>query len=110
MNFAALTSVEPADTGLASGLMNTAQRIGSGIGISALLAVLVARAGSLGAPTDAAALSAGFQWVFLGAAAFALLGWALALLVIQQPKPSTAEAQGNNEPTRARPPEFSFHH
>ena len=40
-NIAAVTAVEQADTGLASGLVNTAQRIGSGVGI-ALLSVLFA--------------------------------------------------------------------
>jgi EmrB/QacA subfamily drug resistance transporter len=92
VNIAALTAVEQADSGLASGLMNTAQRVGSGIGIAVLVAVLVARVGAFGTQTDAATLSAGFQLAFLGAAAFAVLGSVLALLVIQQPKQAPQEA------------------
>ncbi|HEX9413735.1 MAG TPA: MFS transporter [Ktedonobacterales bacterium] len=64
VNIAALTAVEQADSGLASGLMNTAQRVGSGIGISALVAVFVARVGAFGTQADAATLSAGFQVAF----------------------------------------------
>lgn len=110
VNIAALTAVEQADSGLASGLMNTAQRVGSGIGISALVAVFVARVGSFGAPTDAATLSAGFRLAFLGAAAFALLGSALALVIIRQPKRAPAVAEGGKEPAPAGARQFTFHH
>lgn len=117
VNIAALTAVEQADSGLASGLMNTAQRVGSGIGISALVAVLVARSasdGAFGAHTDATSLSAGFQLAFLGAAAFALLGSVLALLLIRQPKHERAVAAGgresDKEPVTAGARKFSFHH
>lgn len=77
--------------------MNTAQRLGSGIGISALIAVFVARVGAFGAQTDAATLSAGFRLVFLGAAAFAVLGSALPLAIIRQPKSAPAVAASGNE-------------
>lgn len=122
VNIAALTAVEQADAGLASGLMNTAQRVGSGIGISALVAVLVARVGAdtafgtVGVQTDAATLSAGFQLAFLGAAAFALLGSALALAIIRQPKqtpkeaPAAAEDEQELAPTGPHARKFSFHH
>jgi hypothetical protein len=42
-NIAAVTAVEQADTGLASGLVNTMQRIGSGIGIALLSALVRSR-------------------------------------------------------------------
>ena len=106
VNVAALTAVAQADTGLASGLINTAQRVVSGIGISALIAVFVARAGASTAGASAATLSAGFGLAFLGAAAFALLGAALALLIIRQPRAAADEEQ----PTAASAHKFSFHH
>ncbi|HZC04811.1 MAG TPA: MFS transporter [Ktedonobacterales bacterium] len=109
-NIAALTAVGQADSGLASGLMNTAQRVGSGIGISVLVAVFVARAGSFGAQTDAATLSAGFRLAFLGAAAFALLGSALALLIIRPPKQTSASAGSDHDATTIGARKISFHH
>ena len=47
-NIAAVTAVEQADTGLASGLVNTMQRIGSGIGIALLSALFAVRVALLG--------------------------------------------------------------
>jgi len=110
VSVAALTAVEQADAGLASGLMNTAQRVGSGIGIAALLAVFVARIGAVGVQTDAATLSAGFQWAFLGAAAFALLGSVLTLAIIRQPKQAPAVALSDEKPEASQARTFSFHH
>jgi len=115
VNVAALTAVGQADTGLASGLMNTAQRVGSGIGIAALLAVFVARVGVSPTGISATTLSAGFQLAFVGAAAFALLGAALALAIIRQPRRAPADAT-DDEAARARElapagrRAFSFHH
>lgn len=110
VNIAALTAAEQDEAGLASGLMNTAQRIGSGIGISALIAVFVARVGSFGAQTNAAALSAGFGLAFLGAAAFALLGAAIALLVIRQPKQAPVDADESDTRATTGARTFHFHH
>jgi hypothetical protein len=113
VNIAALTAVEQADSGLASGLMNTAQRIGSGLGISALVAVFVARVGQVGAVgdhTNAVALSAGFQLAFLGAAALALLGAALALVILRQPKPEQFVGQNDQKLAAASSRPFTFHH
>lgn len=111
VNIAALTAVKPSESGLASGLMNTAQRIGSGIGISALVAVYVARVQMFGAQSGAAALSAGFQWAFLGAALIALLGAALTLAVIRQHKPEPAADDGPElAATGGVRRQFHFHH
>jgi EmrB/QacA subfamily drug resistance transporter len=110
VNVAALTAVDQADAGLASGLMNTAQRVGSGIGIALLLAVFVARVGVAGDHASAATLSAGFELAFLGAAAFAVLGSALTLAIIQQPKRASAVAQGDEESDASKAQTLSFHH
>jgi MFS family permease len=115
VNIAALTAVRQSDTGVESGLMNTAQRVGSGIGIAALVAVFAARVGASGSAVSAAALSAGFQLAFLGAAGFALLGAALALVIIRQPRRAPAETpEGadtrDHQPATAGAHSFSFHH
>ena len=109
-NIAAVTAVKPDETGLASGLMNTAQRVGSGIGIAILTAVFVARIGSSAAPTSSAALAAGFQAGFLGAAIFAILGAMLTLAIIRQPKHVTGAVEGHGELAAAGERKFHFHH
>ena len=110
-NIAAVTAVAPSDTGLASGLMNTTQRVGSGIGIAVLTAVFVARVGPITAHTDPAALSAGFQAGFLGAAIFALLGAVLTLALLRRPRQDDHGAtEGGHEPAPAGAHKLPFHH
>lgn len=109
-NIAAVTAVSQEETGLASGLMNTAQRVGSGIGIAVLTSVLVARAGSFDAATSHSALAAGFQAGFLGAALFAILGAVLALAIIRAPKQAQSEVEASKEGELAGARKFHFHH
>ena len=89
-NIAAVTAVEQADTGLAAGLVNTMQRIGSGIGIVLLSALFVARIGPLPAHLTPSTLVPGFQVAFLGAAFFAALGAVLTLLIIRGKRDTSA--------------------
>jgi MFS family permease len=113
-NIAAVTAVPNEETGLASGLMNTTQRVGSGIGIATLTAVLVARLGPLSGQTSPALLASGFQTGFLGAALFALLGAVLTLLIIRQTKQAHADVTGDVEGDKDLAPagtrKFHFHH
>jgi len=77
----AVEAVEPDDAGLASGLVNSVQRIGSGIGVAVLTAVAIAVAGTLdGAPADVAP---GIRAAFAGASVFALLGAACAFVLLR---------------------------
>ncbi len=89
-NMAAVTAVEQDDTGLASGLVNTTQRIGSGVGIALLSALFAARVGQLSAHPTPSSLVPGFQAAFLGAAFFALLGAVLTLLIIRGKQDETS--------------------
>ncbi len=97
-NIAAVTAVAKADTGLASGLVNTMQRIGSGVGIALLSVLFAARVGQLPAHPTSSSLVPGFQVAFLGAALFAALGAVLTLLIIRgKPGGSPARSDGRQE-------------
>jgi EmrB/QacA subfamily drug resistance transporter len=80
---AAMGDVAPAESGLASGLVNTAFMMGGALGLAALASLAAARSKSLGASGEGlrAALAAGYHAAFLlgavFAAAAALLGAAL---------------------------------
>ncbi|WP_407361495.1 DHA2 family efflux MFS transporter permease subunit [Microbacterium sp. LBN7] len=72
----AVDGVEGGEAGLAGGLINTSQQIGGAVGLAVLGTIAGLRTASLearGAAT-ADALTGGFAWLFLGAAALAVLG------------------------------------
>ncbi|MFE7563284.1 MFS transporter [Kitasatospora sp. NPDC057500] len=82
----ALTVPNPAEGGLASGIVNTSYQIGSALGLAAMTAVAAANGSrELG---DPAALTDGFSAAFLGAAALALLGALASALTIRTAKSS----------------------
>lgn len=82
----AVHGVADDEAGLASGLVNTSQQIGGAIGLAVLTTVASARIDHLlgGGVAEAQALTGGFSWVFLGAAAFALIGATAVLVVVRQ--------------------------
>ena len=70
---AAMSDVDPAESGLASGVVNTAFMMGGALGLAVLASLAAARSGGLssaGAPA-LAALNAGYQLAFLIGAGFA---------------------------------------
>jgi len=85
----AMKSVPDRDTGIVGGVVNTAQRVGSGLGASTVTAVVAAWATS-NPDSPAAGLIGGLQAAFLAAAAFALIGALTAALAFA---PQTAPAQ-----------------
>jgi EmrB/QacA subfamily drug resistance transporter len=69
---AATRGVPRGDAGVAAGLVNTMQRVGSSVGLAVLTAVATARTRALAAPGhQAAAVVGGYDRAFLIAAAFA---------------------------------------
>ncbi|MFF0293098.1 MFS transporter [Kitasatospora sp. NPDC004614] len=83
----ALAVPNPAEGGLASGIVNTSYQVGSALGLAAMTAVAAANgAREIGNPV---ALTHGFSAAFLGAAALALLGALASLLTLRTPAPAT---------------------
>ncbi|HEX2312128.1 MAG TPA: hypothetical protein VHJ17_00210, partial [Thermomonospora sp.] len=81
----AVTAVDTADTGIAAGVVNTAQRVGSGLGVTALLVLAGTVTGS--APTLNDHVN-GIRAGFTVAAALAALGCALTLTLLRTPAPT----------------------
>jgi EmrB/QacA subfamily drug resistance transporter len=86
ISIAALAGVESAEAGLASGLINTSQQIGSALGIAAMSAIATPRTDDAlaGGATQASALVTGFHGAFVAAVIVAGLGIAVALTLIRR--------------------------
>ncbi|KJQ54344.1 DHA2 family efflux MFS transporter permease subunit [Microbacterium sp. SA39] len=72
----AVAGVEGGEAGLAGGLINTSQQIGGAVGLAVLGTIAGLRTAELenAGATAAHALTGGFSWLFLGAAALAVVG------------------------------------
>jgi EmrB/QacA subfamily drug resistance transporter len=97
MLLAAMSDVQPQDSGIASGILNTAFMMGGALGLAVLASVAASRTDSLSAGGDsaAAALTGGYHAAFAVGALFALAAAVLATLrlrVAAQPQPQHAPA------------------
>ena len=92
---AALAGVAEHESGLASGLSNTALQIGSALGVAIVTTVAVSRSHDyLAAHTRAnplVVLTEGFQSAFAACAVLAVIGMALALLLLGRPRKAAPE-------------------
>jgi EmrB/QacA subfamily drug resistance transporter len=77
---AAVSGVGNADSGLASGLINTTQQVGGALGLAVLSAISISVTGASRAP---AVLTDGFHDAFLAGAAIAALGLVATLTLIR---------------------------
>ncbi len=82
---AAVSGVEEAESGLASGLINTSQQVGGALGLAVLSSLATTHTEDLlGSGSGLKhALTEGFQVAFLGGAAIAALGFVLTLVLIK---------------------------
>jgi EmrB/QacA subfamily drug resistance transporter len=85
ISIAALAGVQPAEAGLASGLLNTSQQIGGALGIAALSAIATSTTtGDLESGTaPALALTNGFQDAFIAGAIVGLVGILVSIFVVR---------------------------
>jgi EmrB/QacA subfamily drug resistance transporter len=90
---AAMSEVEPSESGLASGVMNTAFMMGGALGLAVLASLAAWRTSSLkGSESAVAALNAGYHLAFVFGAAFALLASLVAATLLREP-----ELEGHTE-------------
>jgi EmrB/QacA subfamily drug resistance transporter len=99
---AAMGDVAPTESGLASGIVNTAFMMGGALGLAVLVSVADSRTESLRDSGDGllAALTGGYNAAFLAAAAFAVTG-ALGALLLRRVALLEQEAMPEGEPAAA---------
>jgi EmrB/QacA subfamily drug resistance transporter len=93
---AAMSDVEPAESGLASGLVNTSFMMGGALGLAILASLAASRTDTLKASgADAlAALNGGYHAAFVVGALFAAAAAALAAVLLRARTPAYAHAEG----------------
>ncbi|MBB1624187.1 MFS transporter [Achromobacter sp. UMC71] len=85
MLLAAMSDVEPSQSGLASGVVNTAFMMGGALGLAVLASLAAARSAALaaGGAAPAAALNGGYQLTFLAGAAIAAVAGLLSGILVR---------------------------
>lgn len=85
MLLAAMSDVEPSQSGLASGMVNTAFMMGGALGLAALASLAAARSAALaaGGAAPVAALNGGYQLTFLAGAGIAAVAGLLSAALVR---------------------------
>ncbi|MFE0156769.1 MFS transporter [Nonomuraea sp. NPDC059007] len=96
----ATSGIAPADTGAASGLMNTAKQIGGALGLAALVTLTTGPDGVGGGPAPAHVLAAGYGQAF---AVLAVVLVAVALLAAALPRRRDGTPDAPGEPADQQP-------
>lgn len=89
---AAMNDVEPEDSGLASGVVNTAFMLGGSLGLAILASLAAARTHAAAGEGTRAALNAGYHLAFAAGAVSAALAAIAGAVLIRARKPVLAEA------------------
>lgn len=97
---AAMSDVAPSDSGLASGLVNTAFMMGGALGLAVLASLAASRTGGLLAAGSGqlAALNSGYHVAFLVGALFAALAGVLGAWLLRTNADTDTDAVGEAEP------------
>jgi len=92
MLLAAMSDVEPSESGLASGVVNTAFMMGGALGLAVLASIAASRTSSLLSSGDPklVALTGGYHLAFLGGAIAALAAAGLSAVLLRVPHPQAA--------------------
>jgi predicted MFS family arabinose efflux permease len=93
---AAMSDVDPADSGLASGIVNTSFMMGGALGLAVLASLAAARSGDLLATQNAlAALNSGYHVAFAFGAIFAAAAGVIGGVMLRAGRPGGADAAAN---------------
>jgi EmrB/QacA subfamily drug resistance transporter len=96
MLLAAMSDVDPSDSGLASGIVNTSFMMGGALGLAVLASLAAARSGAMQATENAvAALNSGYHVAFLFGAIFAAAAGILGGLLLRPGQPGGADADAD---------------
>jgi EmrB/QacA subfamily drug resistance transporter len=89
MLLAAMSDVEPSESGLASGVVNTAFMMGGALGLAVLASIAASRTSSLAGSgaSQLAALTGGYHLAFVGGAIAALAAATLSAVLLRVPHP-----------------------
>jgi EmrB/QacA subfamily drug resistance transporter len=94
---AAMSDVEPSESGLASGLVNTSFMMGGALGLAVLASIAASRSHSLrvGGTGELSALTGGYHLAFLVGAAFAAAAAVIGGTLLREAQPMAAHEPGH---------------